>query len=148
MFHYILFNFFFHVYLFLRETEHEQRRGRERGRYRIWSRIQALSCQHRAWSGAQTHRPRDHHLSRSRTLNRLSHPGTPDYILLNVPLIFRYFIFYDKIVLQPVTYMSKMLATKMLTEKLPRPLHSPLCLIPFDPMTICFLLRVEHLLIN
>ena len=60
-----------------RETEHERARGRERGRHRIQSRLQALSCQHRAPHGARTHRPRDHDLSRSRTLNRLSHPGAP-----------------------------------------------------------------------
>ena len=60
-----------------RETEHEQGRGRERGRHRIPSRLQALSCQHRARRGARTHGPRDHDLSRSQTLNRLSHPGAP-----------------------------------------------------------------------
>ena len=64
---------FFNVYLFL--IEHEWGRGRERGRPRIRSRLQALSCQHRARRGARTHRLRDHDLSRSRTLNRLSHPG-------------------------------------------------------------------------
>ena len=32
-------------------------KGRERGRHRIWSRLQALSCQHRAWCGAWTHKP-------------------------------------------------------------------------------------------
>ena len=66
--------------LFIFETErdrHEQGRGRERGRHRIRSRPQALSCQHRARHGARTHRPRDRDLSRSRTLNRLSHPGAP-----------------------------------------------------------------------
>ena len=38
-------NFFFNVYLFLgqRETEHERRRGRERGRHRIGNRLQAPS---------------------------------------------------------------------------------------------------------
>ena len=36
-------NFIFNVYLFLRETEHKQGRGRERGRHRIGSRLQALS---------------------------------------------------------------------------------------------------------
>ena len=41
------------------------------------SRLQALSCQHRARRGARTHEPRDRDLSRSRPLNRLSHPGTP-----------------------------------------------------------------------
>ena len=39
-----------------RETEHEQGRGREREgqRHRIGSRLQALNCQHRAQSRAQT----------------------------------------------------------------------------------------------
>ena len=51
--------------------------GSERGRHRIRNRLQALSYQHRARHGARTHGPRDHDLSRSRMLNRLSHPGTP-----------------------------------------------------------------------
>ena len=70
---------FFNVYLFSRqrETEHEQGRVRERGRHGIWNRLQALSCQHRARRGARTCEPRDHDPSRSRTLNRLSHPGAP-----------------------------------------------------------------------
>ena len=77
------FNFFFNVYLFWgqRETEHERGRGRERGRQRIGSRLQALSHHPRARRGARTHRPRDHDLSRSRTLNRLSHPGAPLIVL-------------------------------------------------------------------
>ena len=54
--------------------------GSERGRHRIWNRLQALSCQHRARRGAWTHGPRDHDLSRSRPLNRLSHPGAPMFI--------------------------------------------------------------------
>ena len=71
--------FFFNVYLFLRqrETQHEQGRGRERGKHRIWSRLQALSCQHRARRGARAHGWQDRDLSRSWPLNRLSHPGTP-----------------------------------------------------------------------
>ena len=75
---------FFNVYLFLRqrETEHERGRVRERGGHRIWNRLQALSCRHRAWRGAQTHKPWDHDLSWSRTLNRLSHPGAPVYLFL------------------------------------------------------------------
>ena len=46
--------FFFNVYLFLRqrETEHEWGRGRERGRHRIGSRLQALSHKPRARRGA------------------------------------------------------------------------------------------------
>ena len=39
---------------------------RERGRHRIWSRLQTLSCQHRAGCGAWTHEPQYHDLS---------HPG-------------------------------------------------------------------------
>ena len=63
---------FFFVFFFLtfiigrqRETEHEHGRGRERRGHRIWSRFQALSCQHRVWRGAGTHKPWDHDLSRS-----------------------------------------------------------------------------------
>ena len=43
----------------------------------MWSRLQDLSCQHRARHGAWTHKQWDHNPSRSWTLNRLSHPGTP-----------------------------------------------------------------------
>ena len=70
---------FFNVYLFLRETETEYEwvRGRERGTHRLRSRLQALSCQHRVPRRARTHELWDHDLSRSRTLNRLSHPGAP-----------------------------------------------------------------------
>ena len=41
---------FFLMFIFerWRKTEHEQGRGRERGRHRIQSRLQSLSCQHRA----------------------------------------------------------------------------------------------------
>ena len=52
---FIFFNFYFlfvfNVYLFLRqrETERELGRGREKGRHRIWNKLQALSCQHKAW---------------------------------------------------------------------------------------------------
>ena len=64
-----------------RETEHERGRVRERGRHRIWNRLQALSCQHRARCGARTHGPRNHDLSQSRPLNQLSHPGAPLQII-------------------------------------------------------------------
>ena len=74
--------YFFNVYLFLgereRETECEWGRDRERGRHRIWSRLQALSCQHRARRGAQTHELWDNDLSWSLVLNQLSHSGPPD----------------------------------------------------------------------
>ena len=51
--------------------------GSKSGRHRIWNRLQALSCQHRARHGAQTHGRWDHDLSRSQTLNWPSHPGVP-----------------------------------------------------------------------
>ena len=60
-----------------RQTEHERQRDRKRRRHRIQSRPQATSCQHRAQQGTQTHSVRDHDLSGSRTLNPLSHPGSP-----------------------------------------------------------------------
>ena len=74
---------FFNVCLFLRERERQSvsRGGAERGRHRIGSRLQAPSFQYRARRGARTHKPRDHDLSRSRTLRRLSRPGAPKRIL-------------------------------------------------------------------
>ena len=66
----------------MRETEYEQGWGRERGRHRIWSRLQALSCQHRARHGARTHEPWDHDPSRSQTFNQLSHPGNSELTFL------------------------------------------------------------------
>ena len=64
-------------------TNHEWRRGRERGRHRIWSRIQALSGQRRAQHGAQTHEPWGHDPSQSPTLNRLSHSSPPSLYTFN-----------------------------------------------------------------
>ena len=58
-----------------RQTECKHDRGRERGRHRIRSRLQVLSCQHKAQRKALTHEPWDHDLSPSQMLNRLSHPG-------------------------------------------------------------------------
>ena len=73
------------IFIFERETECKQGRGRERGRHRIWSRLQGLSCQHRVRHGAWTHELRDHDLSRRRTLNWLSHPAALE--LLNILMI-------------------------------------------------------------
>ena len=60
-----------------RETECEWGRDSKRGRHRIWSRFQALSCQHRPQQGARTHELWDHDLTWSQRLNWLSHPGAP-----------------------------------------------------------------------
>ena len=79
VFYFILFYFilFFNVYFWDRERQSMNGGGSERETHRIWNRLQALSCQHRARRGARIHGPRDRDLSRSRTLNRLSHPGAP-----------------------------------------------------------------------
>ena len=55
----------FNVDLFLRERDRARVREeqRERGRHSIRSRLQALSCQHRAWCWAQTHELWDRDLS-------------------------------------------------------------------------------------
>ena len=60
-----------------RQRQREWERGRERGRHKIRSRPQALSCHHRTWCGARTHKPWDHDLSWSQPLNRLRHSGFP-----------------------------------------------------------------------
>ena len=73
----VTFFFVMYIYFWDRERQSMNGGGSERGRHRIWNRLQALSCQHRAWCGARTHGPQDHDLSRSRPLNRLSHPGAP-----------------------------------------------------------------------
>ena len=73
--------YFLNVCLFLRETECERGRGRERGRHRIGSRLWALSCQYRARCRSRTHEPWDHDLSQIWTLNRLSHPGAPCFYI-------------------------------------------------------------------
>ena len=64
-------------YLFLRVRKSKSRRGAERETHRIWSGLQALSCQHRARRGAPAHKLRDHALSWSRTLNRPEPPRLP-----------------------------------------------------------------------
>ena len=53
----------FILFLGQRETEHEQGRGRERGRHRIGNRLQALSHQPRARRGARSPGPRDRDLA-------------------------------------------------------------------------------------
>ena len=68
---------FFLTFTYFWDREHEQGRVRERGRHRIWNRLHARSCQHRARRGARTHGRRDRNLSQSQTLNQLSHPGAP-----------------------------------------------------------------------
>ena len=75
--------------------EGQRERERKRGRHRIQSRLQALSCQHRAWCRAQTHELWDHDLSWSWTLNRLSHPGA-------LPLLH----VYQRTILQPLHLYS------------------------------------------
>ena len=81
----------FYVYLFLKErkTQCEWGRGREREGDTIQSRVQAPSCQHRAWLRARTHKPWDHDLSWGQMPNRLSHPGAPGYVYFKSLFILR-----------------------------------------------------------
>ena len=75
--HFKIFLIFKNFYLFLRqrETRGKWGRGRGRGRHRIWNRLQAPNCQHRARSQAWTQGLWDCDLSRSQTFNWLSHRG-------------------------------------------------------------------------
>ena len=77
---YLLKKIFLTFIHFWRDRQSMSGKGAERGRHRIQSRLQALSCQHRARRGARTHELWDHDLSRSWTLNRLSYPDTPLYL--------------------------------------------------------------------
>ena len=73
---------FLKTFLFIFEGERDQAwagRSRERGRHRIWSRLQVLSRQHRTQCRAWTHKLWDHDLSQSWMLNQLSHPGVPTH---------------------------------------------------------------------
>ena len=73
------------VFIYLeREQESKSRGGAKRGRRRerIPSRLSAVSPEPGA--GLELTNPRDHDLSKSRTLNRLSHPGAPTIIPLRL----------------------------------------------------------------
>ena len=63
------------------ERERMSRGGAERDGDTESEAGSSLSCQHRAWHGAQTPEPQDHDLSQSQTLNRLSHPGALAFFL-------------------------------------------------------------------
>ena len=67
--------FFFYTFYFW-QTEHIWGKGRMRTRPRIRSRLQALSCPHRAQWGIRIHKPWDNDLSLSQMPNQLSHAGS------------------------------------------------------------------------
>ena len=71
------YSYFLNVYSFLRDREWVGEGQRERGRHRIWNRLQASSCQHRAWGRVWTHKPWQHDLRWSLKPNWLSHSFTP-----------------------------------------------------------------------
>ena len=75
--------FFVYVYLWERQSVSGEGAERERGRHRIWNKLQALSCQHRARCGPWTREQPDHDLGWSRMLNWLSHPGTAVPLLIS-----------------------------------------------------------------
>ena len=57
--------------------------------------VQALSCQHTARLGAQTHEPWDHDLSQSWMPNQLTHPHAPDGFFILFYFILFYFILFS-----------------------------------------------------
>ena len=68
------------IFIYFWERERERDRvqlGEGQRERKTQNPKQALSCQHRAWCGTQTHKPQDHDLSWSWTLNWLSHSGAP-----------------------------------------------------------------------
>ena len=72
--HFIYFSMF--IYFWERESEWACKSGRGSDR-RTEDLKWAFPWQQPAWEGAQTQKPRDHNLSQSQTLNRLSYPGAP-----------------------------------------------------------------------
>ena len=64
------------LFIFERERQSMSEGGAEREGDKIWSRLQAPSCQHRAQCEVQTHKQWDHDLNQSQMLNWMSHPGT------------------------------------------------------------------------
>ena len=125
---YILFLMFIYYFERERETERETEYewGRERGRHRIWSRLKTLSCQHRARHGAWIHRPQDHDLSWSQTLNRLSHPGTP---ILFLTIVF--FMCANQNFQSPDSPFPKHFLLKLL------PIAGSLCIVIFILPCLC-----------
>ena len=67
--------FFFFQFLFIFERESMSWGGAERGGDKGSEAGSVLPCS--IGCGARTHQPRDHDLSRSWTLNQLSHAGAP-----------------------------------------------------------------------
>ena len=68
---------FFLMFIYFWERDKESTWKSEGGTERGGRGSEVLCCQQRAWHRAQTHKPWGHDLSRSLTLNRLSHPDTP-----------------------------------------------------------------------
>ena len=73
------------MFIFERDRVQVGEGQRARGTHRFRSKLQALSCQHRAWRGARIHEPWDHDLSWRWTLNQLRHPGAPRSYFQRVP---------------------------------------------------------------
>ena len=71
---FFFFNFLTFIYFWEREKEHEQGRGREREGHRIWSRLQALSCQH--WEPASGLEPTNHRIVTWAEVRRLTNRAT------------------------------------------------------------------------
>ena len=79
------------MFVYFSETEKDRAWAgegqRERHTHRIWSRLPAPSCEHRAQCGAWTHESWDHDLNWSWTPNRLSHPTPLTSIILKTCML-------------------------------------------------------------
>ena len=83
--------------MFIWETERQRQRqstskeGQRERETQNPKQAPGSSCQHRARHGARSHKPWDHDLSWSQTLNRLSHPGASPKTLFTKSL----FIYFE-----------------------------------------------------
>ena len=87
---------FFNVYFWGRGGEKRQ------GDTESWSRLQDLSCQHRALRRAWTHKLRDHDLSRSQVFNRLSHSRTLENAFFEISSSIKCLKFLSKSIKAPL----------------------------------------------
>ena len=85
--------YFKFMYLFLREREHEQRRGSKGGRERIPSRLCTVSPEPSAGLKPMNREIMTSAEIKSRTFNQLSHPGAPKSHILKINFSYFFLLF-------------------------------------------------------